>query len=366
MATATERCPWCGSVITHAKFLQVQNAIREEERRKLAEAERALRARLESELTKKFAAAQQKLAKERAAIDAERAKLEAAVKKQIELVQHAAEKQRLRDLGEVRRALQKDREAALLKKEMEFARERDALQKKISEMSRRVGKKAAADVAEGADLDLHEELRAAFPEDRITRVTRLGYLQQEVRYKGDRCGTILIDARPRGAWQQAFVKNLRRAQNELEADHAILATGVFPAGRKELFLDSGVLVVAPARVVVVVELLRRAMIAMHVARLSEAERTDKLSQLFRFMTSSGFKRKLTEAESLAAEALELDVQEKRAHDNTWKKRGQVLTRIRHVLREIDTDVSAIVEARDESQLSESALMAVRSPSSRVH
>jgi hypothetical protein len=42
------------------------------------------------------------------------------------------------------------------------------------------------------------------------------------------------------------------------------------------------------------------------------------------------------------------VQEKRAHDNVWKKRGTVLSRIKHVLRDIDTDVSAIVEARDET------------------
>ena len=57
-------------------------------------------------------------------------------------------------------------------------------------------------------------------------------------------------------------------------------------------------------------------------------------------------RELAEASDLANEALEIDVEEKRAHDNVWKKRGTVLTRIKHVLREIDTDVSAIVEARD--------------------
>ena len=34
MAT-TERCPWCGSTITHAKFVQIQAAIREDERKKL-------------------------------------------------------------------------------------------------------------------------------------------------------------------------------------------------------------------------------------------------------------------------------------------------------------------------------------------
>ena len=95
---------------------------------------------------------------------------------------------------------------------------------------------------------------------------------------------------------------------------------------------------------VLIDVLRKALIAMHVSKLSDAERADKLNELFKFITSSGFKRKLAEAEGLAGEALELDVQEKRAHDNVWKKRGLVLSRIKHVLREIDTEVGAIIES----------------------
>ena len=33
MTVKDERCPWCGSKISHDKFLEVQAAIREEERR---------------------------------------------------------------------------------------------------------------------------------------------------------------------------------------------------------------------------------------------------------------------------------------------------------------------------------------------
>lgn len=341
MSVATiERCPWCGSTITHAKFLQVQAAIREDERNKLAAAEKDLRARLLKEVT----AQQQKLLKERQAIDAERAK----IAKQLEAVKQQADKQRKKEIAEIRQILQKDRDVALLKKEADFARERDALQKKISDMSRRV-KKGGGEVAEGTELDLFEELRGAFPEDHIVRTRgKGGNIVHDVRYKGKSTGRILIDSTPRGAWQHSFVTKLRQEQTEAEADHALLATAVFPVGRRELFVDSGVIVVAPARVKAMVEVLRKALIAMHVAKLSDAERSDKLSRLFKFITSSGFKRKLAEASDLAVEALDIDVQEKRAHDNVWKKRGTVLTRIKHVLRELDTDVAAIVEAPAET------------------
>ena len=328
MLTPIEHCPWCGSRITHAKFVQIQEAIRKDEQRKLAAAEKQIHERL----AKEIAAQQQKL-------QAERAK----VLKQLDVAKEEAVKLRRKEIAEVRAILQKDRDAALLKKEAEFARERDALQKKIADMSRRVGK---AETAEGGELDLYDSLREAFPEDQVSRTMgrTSANLIHDVRYKGKSAGKILIDCRPRAAWQSAFVKKLREDQSEAGADQAILATGTFPAGKRELFVDSGVIVVAPARVPAMVDVLRKALIAMHVAKLSDAERADKLDRLYRFITSSGFKRKLAEASELANEALQIDVDEKRAHDNVWKKRGTVLTRIRNVLREIDTDVSAIVEA----------------------
>ena len=329
-ATTVERCPWCGSQITHAKFLQVQSAIREDERRKLAEQEKAIRAQLAKEITLQ----QQKFAKERKALDEEKAKLAKQMKKEI---------------ADVRAILQKERENALLKKEAEFARERAAMQKKISDLSKRAGK--GGEIGEGGEIDLFEDLRAAFPEDAISRTKgkASGNILHDVRYRGKSAGRILIDARPRASWQHAYVTKLRQDQSEVGADYALLSTTVFPAGRRELFIDSGVIVVAPARIRPMVEVLRKALITMHVAQLSEAERADKVDRLFRFITSPNFRKKLAEASDLTSEALQIDVDEKRAHDNVWKKRGTVLTRIKNVLREIDTDVSAIVEAREETQ-----------------
>jgi len=242
MLTPVERCPWCGSRITHAKFVQIQDAIRKDEQRKLAAAEKQIHERLAKEIL----AQQQKL-------DAERAK----ILKQLEIARQEAEKLRRKEIAEVRQILQKDRDAALLKKEAEFARERDALQKKISDMSRRV-RGAGGEVAEGGELDLYDALRDAFPEDQVSRTKGKngGNLIHEVRYKGKSAGKILIDCRPRAAWQHAFVTKLRQDQSEVGAEQALLATSIFPSGKKELFVDSGVIVVAPARVPAMVDVLR--------------------------------------------------------------------------------------------------------------
>jgi hypothetical protein len=349
MAATTDKCPWCGSAISHEKFVKI---------------EAAMKLRLEKEVADRFAEQQQKLASERQALEAERAKLAAATKKQVELIKEQAEKQHRKEITEIREILQKDRAAALLKKEAEFAREREALQKKIVDMTRRVHK--PGELADGVEINLYDELRGAFPEDNITRIAKAKsgeVLILDVRYKNKSAGKILIDATPRSSWQQSYVTKLRQGQTDVGAEHAILAASVFPAGKKELFVDSGVIVVAPARVALIVEVLRKSLINMHVTRLTEAERSSKVNRLFEFITSAPFKRKLAEAENLASEALQIDVDEKRAHDNVWKKRGAVITRIRNVLRDIDTEVGMIVEGKDEPRPSNVTVMR---PGSRVN
>ena len=114
-------------------------------------------------------------------------------------------------------------------------------------------------------------------------------------------------------------------------------------------IESDVIVVNPARVVHIIQILREAMITMHVRGLSMKERAGKMNKLYKLVTSETYGKKFSEAGRLAQEILELDVQEKKAHDNTWRKRGAFAIRINNVLREIETDVTAVIEGEDEDE-----------------
>jgi hypothetical protein len=151
----------------------------------------------------------------------------------------------------------------------------------------------------------------------------------------------------RQSWQNNFVTKLRQDQVEAKADHAILATTVFPAGKKEMCIESGVIVMSPARVVHMVSVLRQAIIAMHVKGLSMKERTSKMTRLYKLITSEAYAIKLAEAGKLTQDMLELEVQEQTAHGNVWKKRGSLMKRMQNVLREVDSDVAAVVEGNEE-------------------
>lgn len=258
-----------------------------------------------------------------------------------------ADNQRQKELLEQRQILDKDKKLALLKQQSEFNRERESLQKKLE-------RKTANELGDGGEIDVFEAIREAFDGNsgktsRIPKGENGADILHEVFYKGESCGRIVVDAKNRQAWQNIFVTKLRQDQVEAGAEHGILATTVFPAGKREMCIESGVIVISPARVVHIVELLRRAMVTMHVKGLSMKERTSKMNRLYKLITSEAHAAKFTEANRLTQDMLELDVQEKTTHDNVWKKRGSLVKRIHNILREVETEVAAVIEGNEEPE-----------------
>jgi hypothetical protein len=114
-------------------------------------------------------------------------------------------------------------------------------------------------------------------------------------------------------------------------------------------IESDIIVISPARVPHIIQLLRNAMVTMHVKGLSMKERSTKMARLYELITSESYSRKLAEAGKLAEDILELDVQEKKAHDNVWKKRGTLAKRAQNVLREAETELAAVIESTGDGE-----------------
>jgi len=287
-------------------------------------------------------------------------KLEEAEAREAEIRKQAleqAEKKHQKELLDQRAALEKDKDTSLLKQQSEFNREREALQKKVKTMDQQLQKKTANELGDGGEIDVFETLRDTFPNDKITRIKKGqpgADILHEVLHKGQVCGKIILDSKVRQGWQNSYVTKLRQDQVDASAEHAILTSSVFPAGKKEMCVESDVIIVHPARVVHIVHILREAMLTMHVRGLSMKERAGKMSKLYKLVTSDAYCKKFSEAGRLAQEILDLDVHEKKAHDNMWKKRGAFAIRINNVLREIETDVAAVIEGEDEPALNEVA------------
>lgn len=297
--------------------------------------------------------AEQQIAKVTAERDLAAKNLKEAQEREAEIRKQAkeeAEKRQQKVLAEQRQILDKDKTLALLQQHSEFNRERESFQKTIQVMKNQLQRKTANELGDGGEIHVFEALRDSFQGDKITRIPKGqagADILHEVYYKGEMCGRIIVDSKNRQAWQNTFVTKLRQDQVDAGAEHAILATTVFPAGKKEICNESGVIVISPPHVVQIVRLLRQAMITMHVRGLSIRERTTKMSRLYKLITSESYSAKFTEASRLAQDLLDLEVQEQTAHTNVWKKRGSLVKRMQNVLREVETEVAAVTESNDE-------------------
>lgn len=280
-----------------------------------------------------------------AALEAQRDQAKSRIK-ELEL----AKREHKEDLDQLRSSLETDRDGQLLKQQVQHNREREQLQRTIDALNRQVQRKTADELGDGAEVDVYEALRNAFPRDDISRVKKGqpgADIRHEVVHKGTACGTILLDTKNRQGWQNGYVTKLREDQIAAKAEHAVLATMVFPSGKKELYVDreTRVIVAHRARVVEIVGLIRTAMVRMHQLGLSLSEKAGKQELLYTYISSEEFRQYVIEAGRLTTDILELDTEEKRTHDKVWEKRGKMAARLRNVVRSVDAELSAILEGR---------------------
>jgi hypothetical protein len=367
MATAEAKqqdaCPWCGQRISHKQFVEIEARIRSEEKRRHEAAEAEMKAKLaverealdvrnkadrtSFELTLQKLKEQLEKAKDaqaefdkrlaeatEAAAQVERQKAEAEVARRVQ-----AEREREREL------IKADFDQKMLKQDAENQKAAQALRKQVTELQRRLDDQATKK-PEVIDIDLFEQLKAEYGEDRVLRLPRGeagGDILLEVRYKGTICGRIILDSRNRGNWQSSYAAKLRADMVEQRAEHAILATLHFPRGAAELCRHDDVLLVHPARVVELVGILRQAIVRMHQTKLSNVQRAEKKLRLYEHITSEVFRRKLADTGKLAQQLLDLDVDEVKEHNRVWKTRGGILKRLESVNSEVVGEINDIVD-----------------------
>lgn len=372
-----DQCPWCGQLVSHAEFEAITKRIAEKERQRTAQFERTLRERLAAEKGKIEAAAQAevqqakrdattaianaaKVAAEREArvrAEATRA-AEAAAATRIGSAE-AAQKAALKELATVKantdalvaerlRSQRETLEAAKLEavnaeKAKAFAG-RQKMEEKLAALQRQLQAKTAGELGEGAEIDLYETLRTEFPNDRFTRVKKGiagADIIHEVLSNGRVAGRIVYDSKNRGVWHNQYAAKLRTDQLAAKADHAILASRAFPAGAHQLHLQDGVIVANPARVIELVHLLRRHVLAVDALRLAGRARVEKAARLYEFITSDRCSQLFDEIDTLTDDLLAIDVKEVKAHEATWRHRGQLLKSVQRVRGSLVAEIEQI-------------------------
>ncbi|WP_213740519.1 DUF2130 domain-containing protein [Bradyrhizobium sp. dw_411] len=276
----------------------------------------------------------------------ERAKAEAEVgaasaQLQIDALQEAHQAQ----LQDERDVWQKHVDEAVNAEKAAAFEERLKIQSKFEDLKRAYDQKTAEELGEGAEIDLYEALKAEFEGDRIERINKGqpgADILHTVMHNGKECGKIIYDSKNHRQWRTEFVTKLASDQMAAKAEHAVLSTSKFPKGMRHLHVQDNVVLAGPARVVALVHVIRRHLVQTHTLRLSNDERTKKTAALYDFITSERCAGFLARIDTHTDDLLELQVKEKKAHDQTWKKQGELIRSVQRVRAELTNEIDTIV------------------------
>jgi hypothetical protein len=264
-------------------------------------------------------------------------------------------------LKEQREVLEKAKDEALNAERAKTFDEMQKLSNKVNELQRALDQKTADELGEGAEVNLYEELRAEFPDDKIDRVGKGvagGDVLHVVMHNERECGTIIYDSKNHKAFRTEHVAKLLADQLAAKAEHAILSTHKFPRGTGQLHNQDGVLLANPARVVAVVKLIRQHLVQTHTLRLSSAERESKAAALYEFIVSEQCAQFFARIDNCAGDLLDIQVKEKKWHEATWKKQGEAYRLIQKVQADLSNRISGIIGTAaavdDEPELEEAA------------
>jgi hypothetical protein len=336
-------CPWCEQSIPHAKFLEIKARVASEERKKLAEVRSQHQIELQRQrvaVETEVRAAERKASKTKIA-DAERG--QKAAEKALKDARQDQDRLILAARREDRAAFDKAAKDTAAKEKAA----NDALLRKMTDqidsLQRQVDAQRAASLGEGADLDIAEALRGAFPGDVFARIGGDGAnLSQRIVDGGRDCGSIVYDTRKHESWRKGYVSKIRKDQLAAKAECAIVASRSLPSGTTQVHVEGQVIVANPARVVAIAMIVRRLLIQLASVRMSLQDRAKKSDEMYAYIASDGFAQLLAEIDAATTHLFEIDVQEQSAHALVWRKRGQLIQGIVKLQGRIEASIGGIL------------------------
>jgi hypothetical protein len=332
------QCPFCGAPLGRKRLREIQTRMTAEEAERSAKREQQIRDGFAREMAKAEAT-------KKAAIDKARREATKVADSKLKVLAANQEATINARLQAQRETLEKAKAKAVSDEKAKAYEEKLRLEEKLQELTRQLQKKTAHELGDPAEVDTLAQLEAAFSGDRVSRVVK-GVkgpdILIEVVHNGAVVGKIVVDCKNHKKWSNGFTAKLRTDQLAEGADFAILSTAVFPAGARQLHVQDNVIVADPARVPVLVHLLRRQIIDNCMLKLGAEARDTKAGELYKFILSPTCDDMFDRLLKLTRDAQVLDAAEAKAHQATWMKRAELLVGVLAVREQFVSVVADIV------------------------
>ena len=213
-------------------------------------------------------------------------------------------------------------------KELETGQVIGGLKKQVSELKQSVEQGSMQLQGETLEVQLEEELRAAFCHDEITEIKK-GQQGADARQvvrtnQGVDCGKILWEAKRAKNWSKSWVEKLKKDQREAGAELAVLVTTSPPNGLRGFDQYEGIWVCEPLFAVATAKVLRHCLIETAMQRAQVSCRKDKMALLYDYLCSVDFRQNINGlVETFILQQKQLDA-ERRSFQKQWRERQKQL------------------------------------------
>lgn len=344
------KCPKCGEEIaisealTHQIQDEILSTVQAQHKKELQEAKKAAeksleesKHQLELQIAKKFQEQfeiQLKIAKEEAQenkarnkqltdelsdlmkqmrqMKTEQEELKLNMEKQL-----AQEEEKIR--ADAQRKAEDEQRLKILEKDKQL---QDAI-KANEELRRKLQQGSQQTQGEVLELELEENLRKEFPNDKVSPVGKgirgADVVQEVWDRNGNLCGKILWELKNTKSWDKDWIPKLKANQRELHADMAIIVSEILPQGVHISGYREGVWITERNFALCIASVLRANVIQAHFIRQSVKGKNEKMEILYGYLSGTEFKHRV-EAIIEAFTNMQDEIEkEKRYFMNKWSR-----------------------------------------------
>jgi hypothetical protein len=234
------------------------------------------------------------------------------------------DEERAKIASEVRRAATEEHQLELRQKELQV----EQMKRQIKDLQESAEQTRAGLLGEAQEREIEDVLRERFRADKIepvkSGVRGADVLQSVYSPRGDHCGRILWESKRARNWSNGWISKLKDDQAAAGADAAVLVCSALPSDVSHMELVDGVWVVGFPYATCIAQALRAGLIGIAHARSIDANRDDSLHEIYDYLTSNEFSRRVrTMVEAFIEMKSDLD-SERRSLERMWNKRGRQL------------------------------------------
>jgi len=217
-------------------------------------------------------------------------------------------------------------------KEAEYKKQIEDAQRNVEELTRKLERGSQQLQGEVFELELEQVLRSTFPFDAIEPVRKgvrgADVLQVVNTTTGQRCGTIIWEAKRAENWSDKWIQKLKDDQLEAKAELAVLVATCVPGGSNEPFLvQNGIWICREPAVKPIAQTLRLMLTEANNLRIANTGRSEKVEALYDYLCSPRFAQRVRAVvETFSTMKRDLE-REKSSMMTLWKKRDAQIERV---------------------------------------